>query len=161
MMHDGNSANNGHPEAAGHRPDSQNTTSPDVRVLVAIGINPDSQRLLNTAARLAHGLQGDLIALHIASPGNATALYRANLDRHLALARSLGADTEIIEGKDVAATIVRYARARQVTHLVLGQSDISRWREVTRGSVINHMLRLIQQEQAGIDLYVVTASSRF
>jgi hypothetical protein len=43
----------------------------------------------------------------------------------------------------------------------VGQSDISRWREVTRGSVVNRMLRLIQEENAAIDLYIVTASSRF
>lgn len=136
------------------------TERPAVRVLVAIGINPDSQRLLRTAARLAQGLGGELIALHVQATSDATSLYRANRDRHLQQARELGARTEIVSGSDVAATLVRYARARNITHLVVGQSDISRWREVTRGSVVNRMLRLIQQEHAGIDLYIVTASSR-
>ncbi len=133
---------------------------PAVRVLVAIGINPDSQRLLQTAARLAQGLGGELIAIHVQAAADTTRLYRANRDRHLQQARELGAQTEIVPGSDIAATLVRYARMRNVTHLVVGQSDISRWREVTRGSVVNRMLRLIQQENAGIDLYIVTASSR-
>jgi two-component system, OmpR family, sensor histidine kinase KdpD len=132
-----------------------------VRVLVAIGINPDSQRLLHTAARLAEGLGGELIAIHVQAGSDATSLYRANRDRHLQQARDLGATTEIVTGTDVAATLVRFARTRDVTHLVVGQSDISRWREVTRGSVVNRMLRLIQEENAAIDLYIVTASSRF
>lgn len=137
------------------------TTRSDVRVLVALGINPSSERLLHTAARLAEELGGELIALHIAPPGEATRLYRSNLERHTQQARSLGARVEIVEGSDVAATLVRQARSLGATHLVVGQSDVSRWREITRGSVINRILRLMLQNGAGTDLYIVTASSRF
>jgi two-component system, OmpR family, sensor histidine kinase KdpD len=133
----------------------------EVRVLVALGINPSSERLLRTAARLADELDGELIALHIAPPGQATKLYRSNLERHVQQARSLGARVEIVEGSDIAATLVKQARAMGVTHLVVGQSDVSRWREITRGSVINRMLRLMLQHGGGTDLYIVTASSRF
>lgn len=132
-----------------------------VRVLVGLGINPDSQRLLQTAFRLAQGLGGELLALHIQPPGNPTRLYRTNLERHLQQARDLGARVEVVSGSDIATMLVRYGRAQGVTHLVVGQSDVSRWHEVTRGSIVNRLLRLIQQEQAGIDLYVVTSSSRF
>lgn len=132
-----------------------------VRVLVALGINPYSARLLQTAARLAHSLGGKLLALHIAPPGKATSLYAANLQRHVDLAHELGASVETVEGKDVAVALVNHAKRRNATHLVLGQSDVSRWREVTRGTVINRIQRLILQSGGGIDLYIVTASSRF
>jgi|GEM_PF-3534201 len=132
-----------------------------VRVLVALGINPYSQRLLKTAAQLAQGLQGELIALHIAPPGQTGRLYQTNLQWHIDQAEALGARVDIREGTDIAATLVRYAQQHAVTHLVVGQSDVSRWREVTRGSVINRMLRLILRESSGIDLYIVTGSSRF
>lgn len=131
-----------------------------VRVLVGLGINPYSQRLLQTAARLADGLDGELLALHIAPPGRVARLYEANLEWQLEQARGLGAQVAIIEGSDVAATLIRYAQAQRVTHLVVGQSDVTRWREITRGSVINRMLRMILSEQNPIDLYIVTASSR-
>ncbi len=131
-----------------------------VRVLVALGINPHSQRLLRTAARLAHSLDGELLALHITPPGQGGSLYRANLDWHLEQARELGAHVEIVEGADIATTLVNHAKARHVTHLVVGQSDVSRWREITRGSVINRMLRMILSQAPGIDLYIVTGSSR-
>lgn len=132
-----------------------------VRVLVALGINPYSTRLLQTAARLAGSLEGELLALHIAPPGKATSLYAANLQRHVDLAHELGAQVETVEDKDVAMALVNFAQRRSVTHLVLGQSDVSRWREVTRGTVINRIQRLILQSGGGIDLYIVTASSRF
>ena len=129
-----------------------------VRVLVALGINPHSQRLLQTAARLAHGLHGALLALHIAPPGNVTTLYEANIAWHVGYARDLGAQVTIVEGRDVAMTLIEFAKAQSVTHLVIGQSDVSRWREITRGSVLNRMLRTIREQQVGIDLYIVTAN---
>lgn len=131
---------------------------PAVRVLVALGINPHSQRLLQIAARLAGGLGGELLALHVAPPGNVTSLYEANIARHVEYARELGAAVTIVEGRDVAAALIEFAKAQRATHLVVGQSDVSRWREITRGSVINHMLRMIRQEQVGIDLYIVAGS---
>jgi two-component system, OmpR family, sensor histidine kinase KdpD len=140
---------------------TDNTPATAVRVLVAIGINPYSQRLLQTAARLAGSLDGQLLALHIAPPGKVTTLYEANLQRHFELARSLGAAVETVEGADIAATLVKHAQSRRVTHLVLGQSDVSRWREITRGTVNNRIQRLILNGGGGIDLYIVTASSRF
>lgn len=129
-----------------------------VRVLVGLGINPHSQRLLQTAARLANGLAGDLLALHVAPPGNVTSLYEANIAWQVEYARELGATVTIVEGRNIAATLIEFAKAQHVTHLVVGQSDISRWREITRGSVINRMQRMIRQQQVGIDLYIVTAN---
>lgn len=136
------------------------SAQPDVRVLVALGINPNSERLLRTAARLAHGLEGELLALHIAPPGSVASLYEANLKWHLDQARTLGAQVEIVQGSDVATALVEYAKAQRATHLVIGQSDVSRWREVTRGSVINRIQRMILRGNASIDLYIVTSSSR-
>lgn len=129
-----------------------------VRVLVALGFNPHSQRLLQTAARLAHGLSGDLLALHIAPPGKVTSLYETNIAWQVGYARELGAQVTIVEGSDVATTLIEFAKAQHVTHLVIGQSDVSRWREITRGSVLNHMLRIMREQQVAIDLYVVTAN---
>lgn len=137
------------------------TPQSPVRVLVALGINPHSHRLLSTAAKLADGLRGQLFAIHIEPPGQVTTLYEANRTRYLDKAREMGAVVEIVKGHDVATTLVSYAQDHSITHLVLGQSDVSRWREITRGSVINRILRMILSRQAAIDLYIVTASSRF
>jgi two-component system sensor histidine kinase KdpD len=143
---------------AAHKHESAQSS---VRVLVALGINPNSQRLLMTAARLAEGLNGQLFVIHIQPPGSVTTLYEANRSRYLDKARDLGAKVEIVQGQDVATTLVNYAQTHHMTHLVLGQSDVSRWREITRGSVINRILRMILSRQVLVDLYIVTASSLF
>lgn len=144
------------PSTAEHTGQRAQPVTAAVRVLVALGINPHSQRLLQTAARLAEGLDGDLLALHIAPPGNVTSLYESNLSWHIDYARDLGAQVTIVEDRDVVAALISFAKAQHVTHLVLGQSDVSRWREITRGSVINRLLRTIARQQVGIDLYIVT-----
>lgn len=139
--------------------DDDEAPSPRVRVLVALGINPYSERLLRTAARLAEGLGGDLHAVHIALRGHPTSLYEANLSWHIDQARQLGAHVEIVDGDDVATTLVRYAQRNGVTHIVLGQSDVSRWHEITRGSIVTRMQRMVLHDQLGIDLYIVTSNS--
>ncbi len=126
------------------------------RIMVALGFNPYSQHLLDTAKRLAQGLDGELLAVHIRQPSNRARVYRANLDWHLEHARAIGAQVDIIEGENIAATLVSYAQRRRVTHLVLGQSEVSRWREIRHGSLVNQILRRIARRNAGIDLYIVT-----
>jgi two-component system, OmpR family, sensor histidine kinase KdpD len=127
-----------------------------VRVMVAIGISPNSDRLLRRAAKLAEGLHGQLFAIHVHPPGSGTNVYEANVRWHLDQARQLGAHVEIVNASDVAATLVQAARKHDVTHLVIGQSDISRWQEAMRGSIVNRILRF----RSGIDIYIVTDPGR-
>ena len=138
----------------------QTTGAPEasspVRIMVAIGINPNTQRLLLRAARLAHALGGQLFAVHIHAPGQASHVYHTNVEWHLDQARRLGAHVEVVRARDVAAALVQQARTHNITHLVLGQSDISRWHEAFKGSIINRILR----HRSGIDLYIVTDSGQ-
>ena len=127
-----------------------------VRVIVAIGSNPSTNRLVRRAVKLAKGLGGDLVAIHIHAPGQHSNVYEANVGWHLEQARQLGADVHVVEATDVAATLVQYAREHGVTHLVIGQSDISRWQEALRGSIVNRILRF----RSGVDLYIVTDAER-
>ena len=57
----------------------------------------------------------------------------------------------IVEGKEPARELVRFAREHQVTQIFLGRSSRSRWQEIVRGSVINEVARLAE----GIDLHIV------
>lgn len=127
-----------------------------MKIVVAVGFNPHSERLLGRAAALARGLDGALLAVHIRPPDSGTDVSDANLDWNCRHARALGATIHIVEGRDVAETLVRFAREESATHVVLGQSDISRWQEMVRGSVINKILR----QHAGLDIYIVTEEAK-
>ena len=127
-----------------------------VRVMVAIGVSPSTDRLVRRAKKLADGLDGELFALHIHPRADQSNVSHANVEWHLARARQLGAHVHVVQSADIAGALVEQARTHGITHLVLGQSDISRWQEVLRGSIINRILRY----RSGIDLYIVTDPER-
>jgi len=120
--------------------------------MVCVGYNPLSQRLIYTAARLATGLGGSLLALHIEAESSDAPGYLALLEQNLALAERLGALLVRERGDDIAQTLARAAEAHRVTHLVMGESARSRLEEVMHGSLVRQVLRATR----GIDIYIVS-----
>lgn len=123
----------------------------DVRVMVCVGYNPLSQRLIQTAARLATGLGGQLLVLHIEIEGSQAPAYLALLDQNIEMAEQFGATVVRERGGNLAETLARAAHAHGVTHLVMGESARSRLEEVMRGSLVRQVLRASR----GIDIYIV------
>ncbi len=121
------------------------------RVMVCVGYNPVSQRLIERAGYLAHVFAGELIAVHIRPGDSAPPGYQAMLEHNLALARRLGARVVIEQGTPLAEVIVRVAQAHKVTHIVMGESARSRFEEVRRGSLVRQVLGASR----GIDIYIV------
>ena len=131
------------------------------RVLVGFDHRPQSRRVIRDAWRLAHGLDADLIALHIEFEGFPAWIHHLivalkygkqsskhreavqhRLEEHALLAEDLGAEVIRIRSRDIATTLVKIARERHITQIVLGQPARSRWEELLRGSVINQIVRL-------------------
>jgi two-component system sensor histidine kinase KdpD len=58
--------------------------------------------------------------------------------------------TEVIEGQDVAASVVGFARAQHATHIFMGRSYSTGWRERVRGSTLNRLVRLARDMEVTI-----------
>jgi len=121
------------------------------RVMVCVGYNPVSQRLIRRAADLALALGADLIAVHIQPEESSVPGYQTMLERNLELARRLGAQVIIEHGAPIAGVLARVAQANGVTHIVMGESARSRWAEIQNGSLVRQLLRA----SCGIDVYIV------
>jgi two-component system, OmpR family, sensor histidine kinase KdpD len=121
------------------------------RVLVCVGYNPASQRLIERASYLAKAFNGELIAVHIRSDDSAPPGYQTMLEHNMALARRRGARIVVERGAPLAEVIVRVARVNSVTHIVMGESARSRFDEVRRGSLVRQLLGASR----GIDIYIV------
>jgi two-component system sensor histidine kinase KdpD len=52
---------------------------------------------------------------------------------------------------DIATELIRYAREKSITQIVLGHSDRSRWRELLHGSIINRLVRALRT----VDIVIV------
>lgn len=123
------------------------------RLLVCVSPSPHSAKLIRSAKRMASSLQADWIVASVETPklvvksGDA----RHRLMGHLHLAEQLGAETVILSGRDAADEIVRYARSRNVTKIVVGKTEEPRWKACLLGSFLDDLLR----RSGEIDVYVI------
>ncbi|HUC05705.1 MAG TPA: universal stress protein [Acidimicrobiales bacterium] len=121
------------------------------RIMVAVTGAPGNDTVVRRAARIAARTKGDLLALHVVSSEvNARSSEMETLER---LVRDVGGAWETVQGDDIADTIVSAAVSHQITQIVLGTSNRSRWQHLTRGSVIQNILR--KAAEAGIDIHVI------
>jgi two-component system sensor histidine kinase KdpD len=121
------------------------------RVVVALTGAPGGDDVIRRAARLASRGKADLVGVHV-DVGDATAARNeTSLSAHRELLQQVGGRYVEVVGDDVPRSLVEAARAEQATQLVVGASRRSRIAELSRGSVINRVMRLA----GDIDVLVV------
>ena len=124
------------------------------RILVGIGPSPRSGRLIRAAARMAAGLRAEWVAACVETPRLALAAEaeRARVTEHQRLADSLGAEVVSLTGESVADALLEFARARNVTRIIVGKPTRTRWRELLRGSLVDVVVR----GSGDIDVHVIS-----
>ncbi len=121
-------------------------------LLVCVGPSPTTSRVLRTAKRMAVALNAKWTALSVDLPR----LVRSSHDsmriaEHFRLAEQLGASIVTLVGDDVVKEILAYARARNITKIVIGKTNEPMWKRLFRRSVVDQLLEL----SGGIDVYVI------
>ncbi len=122
------------------------------RVVVAVTGSPSGEDLIRRAARMAQRTKADLLGVHVQATDGLADGPTELLDAHRRLLADLGGEYHEVIGGEVAAALTQFARAENATQLVLGATRRSRWAELTRGSIINAVLR----EAGGIDVHVIS-----
>src|SRR5947208_9507426 len=123
------------------------------RVVVAITGAPGGDALIRRAARMAMRAHAELLGVHVRSTDGLAGPPKQLLDEHRALLNELGGTYHEIVGDDIGKALIEFARAENATQLVLGASRRSRWAELTRGSVINRVIRA----SGPIDVHVISS----
>jgi two-component system, OmpR family, sensor histidine kinase KdpD len=123
------------------------------RLLVCVRPNPESDRLVRAARRLAAGLKAEWIVACVESDSQPplTAGERRALAGTMRLAEQLGAETASLSGARVGEVILDFARRRNVSRIVIGKPAHSRWRDRLRGSLLDEIVRGSQ----GIEVQVI------
>lgn len=126
------------------------------RLLVGITASPHSQRLIRATLRLATSLRSEWITLYVQTPEHEKLPedQKARIIDTLRLAERLGGETTVVTGQDIPEELLRYARTRNVTKIVLGKPSQPRWKELFFGSTVNEIAR----KSGEIDLYVISAA---
>ena len=127
------------------------------RLLVCVNEDPNCAAVVRYARRQAERLRAHWTAIHVETT-RALRLTEAERDRiadALRLVEKLGGEAVTVPGRDVADTVVDYARSNNVAHIVIAKSGRSRWSELLHGSVASSLIR-----RAGdISVHVIAGDS--
>lgn len=119
------------------------------RLLVAVGPSPLSERLVRAARRLAEALSAEWWAVSVRGGGPLSEGAEERISRHLQLAESLGARTEVVSGISIAEAVLEFARDNNVTKIVAGKPLGPNW---WRRDLVDQLIR----GSGNIDVFVVS-----
>jgi two-component system sensor histidine kinase KdpD len=100
------------------------------RLLVCVGTGPKMEKLVREAARLAGRLDAEWHAVYVETPA-LQRLPAARRDRILGMAKlaeEMGAKTETLTASDPADALIEYARANNLTQILMGRDRSPVWR---------------------------------
>jgi two-component system sensor histidine kinase KdpD len=124
------------------------------RVMVAVTAVPGTDRLVRRAARMATRLKGELDVVHVASSDATRPGDHRSVEKLRNLTADVGARWHEVQGDDPARAIAAFAQEHQITQIVIGSSQRSRWQQLTGGG--SNVTRVIREAGAlGIDVHVI------
>ncbi len=124
------------------------------RLLVCVGPDALSERVVRAARRLALAHHAQWLAAYVETPS----LQRLPQDARdrvlhtLRLAGELGAETANLSGDSVAAELIALARTRNCSKIIVGKPLTPRWRDRLKRSLVDELIRT----SGAIDIYVIT-----
>ncbi|MGH7654762.1 MAG: sensor protein KdpD [Gemmatimonadaceae bacterium] len=126
------------------------------RMLVAMSSNAAyTAALVRRASRIAGRLNSDWHCIYVQTPDEQADRIDTTLQRKLVeniqLAQSLGAEVTKLEGADVAHEIIRFAREKGISLVIVGQTQRSRWHRMRHGSVLERLIK----RGVGLDVLIV------
>jgi two-component system, OmpR family, sensor histidine kinase KdpD len=124
------------------------------RILVCVSPSPQSAQLVRAGRRLATRLGAQWIVAYVETPA-AAKLSQADRDRvvqTLRFAEQLGAETVTLSGSTMSEELLAYARARNVSKIVIGKPARSFWKRMLLGSIVDTLVR----GSGEIDIHVVS-----
>jgi two-component system, OmpR family, sensor histidine kinase KdpD len=127
------------------------------RVLVCVSEAAQTPELIRYGKRIADRLHAPWSAIYVET-ARTTRLSDAERDRiadYLRLAERLGAQTMTIPGSKIADEVIAYAEANNITQIVIGKSNRSRWFEMLHGSVVHDLVR----RSGSISVHVISADA--
>jgi two-component system, OmpR family, sensor histidine kinase KdpD len=124
------------------------------RVMVAVTAAPGTDGLMRRAARMASRLKADLDVLHVAASDATRPGDRKSTEKLRELAADIGARWHEVQGDDPARAIAAFAQEHQITQIVIGSSQRSRWQQLAGGG--SNVGRVLREAGAlGIDVHVI------
>jgi len=124
------------------------------RLLVAVSPSPLSAQMVRWTRRLADSLDAQWMAVHVESSKALSEENEQRLTKNLALARELGAEVIATVDEDLVRGVLRVARQRNATQIVVGKPAHNDLKQYFTGG---RFMRRLVAESGDIDIHVVRA----
>ena len=122
------------------------------RLLVAVSASPYSPHMIRWTRRLADNLDCPWLAVYVEQPQPLSEEDQERLNKHLALARELGAEVINTSDAGVARGILRVAHQQNATQIVVGKPAIEGIMDWFRSG---RLLRRLVRDSGHIELHIV------
>lgn len=127
------------------------------KIVVCVSSNSRTQQyIIRKAARLADGLDAELLALYVQTAGENTDRIPLDTQRHLMshmeLAIQLGAEVHKVVSDNIPQSIATFCRQQHATLLCMGQPSLSIPRLLMRAGSYRKLLA--QLKEMGVDLVI-------
>jgi two-component system, OmpR family, sensor histidine kinase KdpD len=124
------------------------------RMLLGVTPAPGAEAMVRRAARMAARIEADLEVAHVATQDAGRLGRDDGLARLRQVAADVGATWHDLDADNLPGALVEYAKKEQVTQIVLGSSQRSRWQDlIGAGSITGRVSRLAAR--AGIDVHIM------
>jgi two-component system sensor histidine kinase KdpD len=124
------------------------------RMLVGVTPGPGAEATVRRAAQMAARIGAELEVVNVASQDEFRRRREDGLARLRHVAADVGAAWHDLDADNLASALIEYAKKEQVTQVVVGSSQRSRWPELSGGgSIVGRVSRLAVR--AGIDVHIM------
>jgi two-component system sensor histidine kinase KdpD len=123
-------------------------------MLLGVTPAPGAEAMVRRAARMAARIGAELEVAHVATQDAGRLGRDDGLARLRQVTADVGATWHDLDADDLASALVEYAKNEQVTQIIVGSSQHSRWPElIGGGSIAGRVSRLAAR--AGIDVHIM------
>ena len=129
----------------------KNNINSEEHILVCLSAAPSNKKIIDTATKMAEGLQARFTALYVQTGTKAEAMDKERLEEHIRYAEKLGAEIVMTHGENIPVQIAEYARLSNVTKIVIGQSNARRNHFLSRMTLTEKLIELVPD----IDIHII------
>jgi len=137
----------------GYRDEAEPLSDNGDRILILVSPEPATAMLLRRGKRVADYLHADCFAVAVSREidlHDMPTRDREMVEHHLNFARNLHIETRVLQGQDVAKTLVEFAHLNGVTHLFMARPQTSQWPALSRRSLVQQVVHLARDMQVTI-----------
>ena len=123
------------------------------RILILVTEDPSSAALIRRGRRVADYLKAECFAVCVLRDGSLHQIpvgQSEALEKHMKFARNLHIEPSILQGEDVARTLVDFARLHKITQIFLARPQQKKWPLVFGRGLVERVVRLAHDIQVTI-----------